>query len=266
MHFQITEAKHLVIDHSVSTRPRAVKAYEIDLFNNAYRNIYIDDTLYTAHENCVVCRKPGQIVHSVGHYDNLILTLQLGDEVSSVNTFITEEFLRRIPTFFYPAHISELKQLANRIITLYHYNRSDPALQQALCRFLLLLLSDSFEETPTHDQKQPSRIYKITSYIEQHYAEKLNVEDLASLIHLDKYYFIKYFKKKIGMTPQQYLIQKRIWEAKALLESVDLPIREISYMVGYANTTHFVSSFTKMMGVSPAQYRAGFRLPDNKRA
>jgi AraC-like DNA-binding protein len=63
------------------------------------------------------------------------------------------------------------------------------------------------------------------------------------------------------MTPQQYLIQKRIQEAKALLESVDLPIKEISYMVGYANTTYFVSSFTKLVGISPAQYRSNFRLP-----
>jgi AraC-like DNA-binding protein len=66
------------------------------------------------------------------------------------------------------------------------------------------------------------------------------------------------------MTPQQYLIQKRIQEAKILLESVDLPVREISEMVGYANTTHFISSFTKIVGISPAQYRANFRLPDDK--
>ena len=259
MGLEIWEAKHLRIGHSVATKPRSVKVYEFDLFNNACRNIYIDGTLYTADANCIVCRKPGQIVHSIGNYDNMILTLDLGDHPE--NTLITEELLARVPTFFYPAHINELKQILSRIISLYHYSKDSQNLQNELCRFILLLLSDSFEETPLSSQKQPSRIHKVTAYISQHYAEKIDIGDLASLIHLDKYYFIKYFKKKTGMTPQQFLIQTRIREAKALLESVDLPVKEIGYMVGYANTTYFISSFTKIEGVSPSQYRAGFRLP-----
>ncbi len=264
MQLQLFEAKHLVIDHSVSTRPRTVALYEFDLFNHANRNIYVDDHLYVADENCAVFRKPGQIVHSVGNYDNLILTFSLSDSDNSLgNMLITEELLAQIPTFFYPAHINELKQSVRKIIRLHQYDKHSQSLQQELCRFLFLLLSDSLEEAPAQPQ-QPSRICEVISYIEEHYAEKLNIEDLASLIHLDKYYFIKYFKKKTGVTPQQYLIQKRIREAKALLEGVDLPVREISYMVGYANTTHFISSFTKIVGVSPAQYRAGFRLPYRK--
>lgn len=262
MRLEICEAKYLVIDHSVTTKPRSVNAYEFDLFNNACRNIYIDDKLYTADANCVVCRKPGQVVHSVGNYDNMVLTLRLsglGD--CAENALITKGLLMHIPTFFYPAHINELKQIVSRIITLYQYSKDSQSLQNELCRFVFLLVSDSFENEPINDQQPTSRIYKVTSYISQHYAEKMDIAYLATLIHLDKYYFIKYFKKKTGMTPQQYLIQKRIQEAKTLLESVDLPVREISDMVGYANTTHFISSFTKIVGISPAQYRANFRLP-----
>lgn len=265
MHLEIYEAKYLVIDRSVTTRPRAVNAYEFDLFNNACRNIYIDNTLYTADTNCVVCRKPGQIVHSVGNYDNMVLTLRPSDsDGESQNMPITQELLMHLPTFFHPAHINELKQIMDRIITLHQYSKDSQTLYDEICRFILLLLSDSFAKEPVSDQQPTSRIYKVTAYIEQHYPEKMDVAHLADLIHLDKYYFIKYFRKRTGMTPQQYLIQKRIQEAKTLLESVDLPVREISYMVGYANTTHFISSFTKIVGISPAQYRANFRLPDNK--
>ena len=258
MYFQITEAKHLVIDHAVSTRPRAVVSYEFDLFNNAYRNIYIDAKMFAADADCIMLRKPGQIVHSIGTYDNLILTVNLTD---SSNAPISMELLEQIPSLFYPVHIHELKQIASQIIHIYQADKNSPHLQQEFLRFLFLLLSDSLEETSHNLPKQTSRINKVTSYIAQHYSEAISMEYLASLIHLDKYYFIKYFKKKTGVTPQQYLIHKRIREAQTLLESVDLPIKEIAYMVGYANTTHFVSSFTKIVGVSPAQYRTRFRLP-----
>ena len=258
MHFEILEANHCVINHSVSTRSRAVMSYEFDIFNDVCRNLYIDGALYTADANCVNFRMPGQVVHSEGSYDNLFLKINLCEGGDAP---ITQALLNTIPTILYPAHITELKQIVNNIIHIHQYNKTSPSLQRELLRFIYLLLSDSFEEIPSEAQSRPSRIKIITAYIAQHYAEPLNMEHLASLIHLDKYYFIKYFKKKTGMTPQQYLIQKRIQEAKALLESVDLPIKEISYMVGYANTTYFVSSFTKLVGISPAQYRSNFRLP-----
>ena len=258
MLFEIHEARHLIINHSVSTRLRAVKVYEFDLFNDAYRNLYIDGALYEADADCIVFRKPEQVVRSEGSYDNLIISVSLGDSADSP---MIQRLLDTIPSLFYPVHINELRQIANKIIYIHQYNKTSPSLQRELLRYIFLLLSDSCEETPLQVQKQTSRIHKVTSYIAQHYSEKIDISYLASLIHLDKYYFIKYFKKKTGMTPQQYLIHKRIQEAKTLLESVDLPIKEISYMVGYANTTYFVSSFTKIVGVSPAQYRANFRLP-----
>ncbi|MBR5539991.1 MAG: helix-turn-helix transcriptional regulator [Clostridia bacterium] len=166
--------------------------------------------------------------------------------------------LHCIPTFFYPTHIDELKEISQNIIRTFQCDKRAQILQNKLQQFLFLLLSDSFENAASQIKEKSSRIHTVTSYIAEHYAEKLDMDYLASLIHLDKCYFIRYFKKKTGMTPQQYLIQKRLQEAKALLSRIDLPVSEIAYIVGYSNVTYFVSSFKKHVGISPNQYRTGF--------
>ena len=255
MRFEIYEAKHMFVDRVITSKPRLVRLYEFDLFGDTNRQITIDGQVVVTDTDCLVYRKPGQVVCSKGRYDNYILTLAVEE---SDKGFITKEQMDGIPTCFYPAHIEELKKIVQKIIRTYQYDNKAETLQNNLHRFLFLVLSDSFENAATHTSEKSSRIHTVTSYIAEHYAERLDIEYLASLIHLDKCYFIRYFKKKIGMTPQQYLIHTRLREAKALLSRLDLPVSEIAYMVGYNNIAYFVSSFRKYVSMSPNQYRAGF--------
>ncbi len=255
MRFEIHEAKHFVVNRVITSKPRSVKLYEFDLFGDVNRQITIDDQVVETDTNCLVYRKPGQSVCSKGRYDNYILTLAVEE---SDKGFITKEQMECIPTCFHPAHIEELKNILQKIIHTHQYDNKAATLQNDLHRFLFLVLSDSFENAAAQTKEKSSRIHTVTSYIAEHYAEKLDIEYLASLIHLDKCYFIRYFKKKMGVTPQQYLVHKRLQEAKALLSRLDLPISEIAYMVGYNNVSYFVSSFKKHVGVSPNHYRAGF--------
>ncbi len=257
LQFEIYEARYMAVDRVVTSKLRAVKLYEFDLFNNVSRTVTVDNIAYVTDSNCIVCRRPGQTVRSTGCYDNYILTLAV-DETQTDNQLITKEMMDSLPVCFYPAHVEELKEILKKIIRTYQYDKKAQILQNDLHRFLFLLLSDSFENAAAQIKEKSSRIYTVISYIAQHYAEKLDMDHLASLIHLDKCYFIRYFKKKTGMTPQQYLINKRLQEAKALLSRLDLPVSEIAYMVGYSNVTHFVSSFKKYVGISPNQYRSGF--------
>ncbi len=255
MRFEIRETNHFVVDRVITSKPRSVKLYEFDLFGDVNRQITIDDQVVETNADCLVYRKPGQVVCSKGRYDNYIITLAAEE---SDEGFITKEQMECIPTCFYPTHIEELKNILQKIIRTYQYDNQAETLQNDLHRFLFLVLSDSFENVAAHTKEKSSRIHIVTSYISEHYAEKLDIEYLASLIHLDKCYFIRYFKRKTGMTPQQYLIHTRLREAKALLSRLDLPVNEIAYMVGYSNVAYFVSSFKKYVGMSPNHYRAGF--------
>ena len=68
-------------------------------------------------------------------------------------------------------------------------------------------------------------------------------------------YLVSIFKICYGLTPMDYLVNKRIDEAKVLLEDGSLKIKDIASVVGYEDSLYFSKVFKKFTGVSPKEYK-----------
>jgi AraC-like DNA-binding protein/mannose-6-phosphate isomerase-like protein (cupin superfamily) len=101
------------------------------------------------------------------------------------------------------------------------------------------------------EQERLSRIYQ---YIQQHFNQAMEVEELASLAHLSVPAFCRYFKKMTGVTLTNFVQEYRISHACRLLLE-DAPITEVSYASGFNNLSHFNKTFLKLTGLSPSAYR-----------
>ena len=99
----------------------------------------------------------------------------------------------------------------------------------------------------------------IKNYIDIHYSSELNLDHLASITHMNKYYLIHIFKKSIGTTPIDYLIEKRISMSKMLLETTEYSMNQISQIVGFTSQSYFNQIFKKRVGMRPKQYRNQFK-------
>ena len=95
----------------------------------------------------------------------------------------------------------------------------------------------------------------VISYIGEHFAEDVPVEQLAQLAGLSKFHFIRAFKRDTGFTPHEYIIHVRINTAKYLLKNSRLSIREICSATGFSGESVFCSSFKKHVGLTPLEYR-----------
>ena len=82
----------------------------------------------------------------------------------------------------------------------------------------------------------------------------LNISYLASLCGVSEVYFRRLFLNSFGVSPKEYMIQKRIDYAKILLKSGDFSVSEIATLCGYTEPCHFSREFTKRVGISPSQY------------
>jgi len=100
-----------------------------------------------------------------------------------------------------------------------------------------------------------SSAQNVKAYIEKNFQLELSLNDLANYVYVSPYHLSRVFKEEIGMSPIQYLIKCRIDEAKRLLVTTDLSVREIAMQVGYANANYFNLLFSKMTGDSPGKYR-----------
>lgn len=106
-------------------------------------------------------------------------------------------------------------------------------------------------------ERLPDRewVEQIKSYIESHYAEVITLEHLADYCHGSPYHLQRTFKRVTGITPVEYVQQKRVEHAKAYLLKTKLSVSEIALHVGMANVPYFITMFKKKTGYTPKEYR-----------
>jgi transcriptional regulator GlxA family with amidase domain len=98
-------------------------------------------------------------------------------------------------------------------------------------------------------------IKKAQDYIEQNYQEKISVEQLASLFALGRRNLERRFKKATANTVVEYIQRVKIEAAKMSLEKSRESVNEVMYNVGYTDTKAFRSTFKRITGLSPMEYR-----------
>ncbi|MCD8076775.1 MAG: AraC family transcriptional regulator [Lachnospiraceae bacterium] len=95
----------------------------------------------------------------------------------------------------------------------------------------------------------------ILRYIDQHYAEPMNMEELSRIFHMSSSHISHEMTATFHISPIQYQIKRRISEAQWELISTDRTVKEIAEHVGYENTNHFSQLFMKHTGVKPLEFR-----------
>ncbi len=102
-------------------------------------------------------------------------------------------------------------------------------------------------------------IAEAQSWLQEHYAEPLKLETLATKFGLSDRHFARRFKEATGKTPTVYLQILRFQHAKDLLQSTNLSIQEVAFQTGFSNTSYFSALFKKQLGTTPKEYRKTVR-------
>lgn len=105
------------------------------------------------------------------------------------------------------------------------------------------------------DTKGSEPIRAAIHHIRDHYAEKLALQDLATLSSMSPYYFSRLFEKTTGYSPYEYITYVRLDRAKTLLKTTDDTIKEITYATGFGSEANFITCFKKHNGCTPRQFR-----------
>src|SRR5699024_3061573 len=88
------------------------------------------------------------------------------------------------------------------------------------------------------------------------YADNLTVQSIADQIYLAVPYVCTIFKRKMGLTINQYLTKTRIENSKTLLKASRYKLYEVSKAVGYQDPTYFTKQFKKHIGYTPSEFRS----------
>lgn len=135
-------------------------------------------------------------------------------------------------------------------------------IQAQMIRMLVLIYRAISEKTEPEmvgmTFESYSRSYvvrKILHYLNDNYAQKISLDQIAHNMYLSPVYISKIFKEKTGDSPINYLIRIRLARAKELLDKDAGSIKAIAAAVGYEDVYHFSKLFKKYYGISPMNYR-----------
>lgn len=98
-------------------------------------------------------------------------------------------------------------------------------------------------------------VHKAIEYINENYNKPISVNEISSILAVDRRKFSDIFQEIIGLSPNKYIQKYRIEEAKSLLKFSTYSISEIADMTGYNDCFYFSKTFKKNIGVSPKEYR-----------
>lgn len=129
-----------------------------------------------------------------------------------------------------------------------------------ICNALMNILSEMItsRHSPLNNRKynqHKAEFDGVINFICDNYERKISTDDLAALVLMSKYHFLRLFKEYAGLSPYEYLIRHRINIAKSLLKDTTLGVNQISCRVGFSDVNNFTRYFKRLAGTTPASYR-----------
>jgi AraC-like DNA-binding protein len=101
-----------------------------------------------------------------------------------------------------------------------------------------------------------AQLMRVRDFMEASLAEKISLEELAALVNLDRFRFLKQFKSAVGMTPHAWLLRLRLETALKLIQArAGITMTELAHAVGFFDQSHFTRAFRTAYGTTPARFQ-----------
>lgn len=130
---------------------------------------------------------------------------------------------------------------------------ADLALQELLIRIVQTQTAQSVHEGRSLDSG--SAIHAITEYIRDNINVPVNLKALSDRANMSTTSFYRYFKRELGMSPIEFILNEKIKHAKQLLKNPGIQVNEVCFMSGFDDCNYFIRLFKKHEGITPKQYQ-----------
>ncbi len=116
------------------------------------------------------------------------------------------------------------------------------------------LLYELLVGTPASDYGHPA-VRRALEFMRSHVGEPYDLEALVAEVGLDRSYFVRLFKKSVGVPPMRYATNLKMIAATHLLLITREPLATVAAQVGFADEYHFAKRFKQWSGIAPGAYR-----------
>ena len=130
---------------------------------------------------------------------------------------------------------------------------ADLTLQELIIRIIQTQTVKKFDNTLPLESNNP--LLPTIEYIRSNIRETIHLKDLSDKACMSTTSFYRYFKRELGMSQIEYILNEKIKYAKKLLSNPNLQVNEVSYATGFEDCNYFIRLFKKYEGITPKQYQ-----------
>ncbi|GAB4243410.1 MAG: AraC family transcriptional regulator [Elainellaceae cyanobacterium] len=131
------------------------------------------------------------------------------------------------------------------------------SLAQVLGVHLIRHYSNLFSKPEPFNRERLSaaQLEAVVEYIDANLGRSLTVQELADLLHLSQYHFLRAFRNTLNQTPRRYVLQRRVTKAQDLIRQGKLSLADIAYQLGFSSQSHLSTAFKQVTGTTPSQFQ-----------
>lgn len=240
-----------IFKNKEQTPERIVKHYEIELYVYGKGQSVIDGVVYEHQKGNLLFCTPGQKRYSRQCFVCYHVHLHMDPQAAA--------FFSHMATVTKVTDFERYEQIYIEIIRLYESQNKDSQLM--LQSKLYELLDMVYRDSKLDSVIAPNTIKMAIEYMEKHFQKRILLKDIANHVNLSPTYFHKLFKSATHVTPQQYLMDLRLSNAKNMLLTKNNTIEEISEICGFSSISYFDYSFKKAYDISPMAFRKRKYMP-----
>ena len=234
---------------------RTTEVFEIEFYISASGKSIINDRIYEITPGTLLCGKPGQKRSSIFPFRCYFLHIRLPED-SPYRKLLSEtpDFYQIIDSQAYSTLFESLMEHLLRE----GYDPESDYINAKLLELFYYLKKDSQNNRNCLEQFDKNRyrfVPIILEFIQQNYQKSISLADMASLAGYSPNYFHNIFRRVMGITPQEYLMEQRLQRAKWLLIHTECALSEIAYECGFSSQSHLCSRFKRSVFCTPGEYR-----------
>lgn len=156
--------------------------------------------------------------------------------------------------------VDDYASLVSEMLETHQLTITNELRRVSLLFALFSLLTSSNQQVSEHSHTDkdylPETYFEYAlQYIQLNYNHNIRVQDIADYIGITRSYLFHLFNQKLKISPQKYLLNFRIEQARILLSTTDLFIKDVAASVGYEDSLAFSKMFHNATGCSPSTYR-----------
>lgn len=234
---------------------RKTYLFEVELPTSSGGISYIDGLSENIEPGLVICAKPGQTRHTRPPFKCYYVHLLIGGGTAY-------DILTGAPSFFTVSG-NMYEKLRAVFTEICRFNDTgvarDELKTQSLLLELIYLIGEETEmllRTGKNSGKAESdtTITRAIEYIDSNFTEISGLSEIAEYVHLSPVYFQGKFRAATGVTPHDYLLDKKIKTAADMLLTTDYSLSRIAYECGFSSQSYFSYIFKKRMNATPREY------------